>query len=72
MNPSGTPNTRGLRWRLQSVPDPSGDGYGRGVLHRGDCDVPGGGWLGRRELEIALDMENVTPCRRCRPDQDAL
>ncbi|MEU6347223.1 DUF6233 domain-containing protein [Streptomyces sp. NPDC046977] len=69
VRPSGMPNAKGLRWRLQSVPDPSGSGYGRGVLHRGDCEVRGGGWLSRKELELALGMEDVTPCQRCRPDR---
>lgn len=63
------PVARGARWRLQSIPDPSGDGTGRGVLHRADCTVPGGGWLSRQEFEIALDMPDVIRCGRCQPEE---
>ncbi len=54
-------------WRLQSVPDPRG-GAGRGVLHRDDCRVPGGGRLNRQEFEVALGMPEVAPCEVCRPE----
>ncbi|MEU4092047.1 DUF6233 domain-containing protein [Streptomyces sp. NPDC026673] len=55
-------------WRLQSVPDPRG-GTGRGVLHRDDCRVPGGGRLNRQEFEVALGMPDVIPCEVCRPER---
>lgn len=56
-------------WRLQSVPDPRG-GAGRGVLHRDDCRVPGGGRLNRQEFEVALGMPDVTPCGICNPQPE--
>ncbi|MEU1621793.1 DUF6233 domain-containing protein [Streptomyces sp. NPDC005722] len=56
-------------WRLQSVPDPRG-GAGRGILHRDDCRVPGGGRLNRQEFEVALGMPDVTPCEICHPEPD--
>lgn len=56
-------------WRLQSVPDPRG-GPGRGVLHRDDCRVPGGGRLNRQEFEVALGMPDVTRCEVCRPERE--
>ncbi|WP_089224936.1 DUF6233 domain-containing protein [Actinacidiphila glaucinigra] len=56
-------------WRLQSVPDPRG-GSGRGVLHRDDCRVPGGGRLNRQEFEVALGMPDVTSCGVCRPEAE--
>ncbi|WP_431969111.1 hypothetical protein [Actinacidiphila sp. bgisy160] len=40
---------------MQNAPEPNGEGPGRGVLYRADCSVPGGGWLSRQEVEIALD-----------------
>ncbi|MFJ4848828.1 MULTISPECIES: DUF6233 domain-containing protein [unclassified Streptomyces] len=58
-------------WRLQSVPDPQG-GPGRGVVHRDDCRVPGGGRLSAKEFEIALGMPEVGVCGICRPDRGAL
>ncbi|MFD3454191.1 DUF6233 domain-containing protein [Streptomyces sp. NPDC058691] len=57
-------------WRLQSVPDPQG-GPGRGVVHRDDCRVPGGGRLSAKEFEIALGMPDVSACAICRPDRHA-
>lgn len=56
-------------WRLQSVPDPRG-ASGRGVLHRDDCRVPGGGRLNRQEFEVALGMPDVTSCEVCRPEAE--
>lgn len=55
-------------WRLQSVPDQRG-GAGRGVLHRDDCRVSGGGRLNRQEFEVALGMSDVMPCEVCRPER---
>ncbi|MDX2642632.1 DUF6233 domain-containing protein [Streptomyces sp. PA03-1a] len=69
------PRTRGGKrgrtsaWRLQSVPDPRG-GAGRGVLHRDDCRVPGGGRLNRQEFEVALGMPDVAPCEICHPESE--
>ncbi|MDX3097361.1 DUF6233 domain-containing protein [Streptomyces sp. ME01-24h] len=61
--------TAARAWRLQSVPDPHG-GAGRGVLHRDDCRVPGGGRLNRQEFEVALGMPDVTPCAICHPEEE--
>ncbi|MYX36774.1 MULTISPECIES: DUF6233 domain-containing protein [Streptomycetaceae] len=65
----GGARTPARAWRLQSVPDPGG-GSGRGVLHRDDCRVPGGGRLNRQEFEVALGMPDVTSCGVCRPEAE--
>ncbi|MFJ4990081.1 DUF6233 domain-containing protein [Streptomyces sp. NPDC088732] len=54
-------------WRLQHVPD---RGPIKAVLHRGDCTNGAGGWLSRKELDIALGMPEVEPCPRCHPERD--
>ncbi|MGI5252762.1 DUF6233 domain-containing protein [Actinacidiphila glaucinigra] len=62
------PFTRsGRGWRLESIPPSSGKGAGRGVVHRGDCPAAAGGWLSRKELDVALDQPEVTACPKCRP-----
>ncbi|MYX36713.1 MULTISPECIES: DUF6233 domain-containing protein [unclassified Streptomyces] len=58
----------GRGWRLESIPNLSGKGPGRGVVHRGDCPAATGGWLSRKELDIALDQPEVTACPKCRPE----
>ncbi|MGW3246025.1 DUF6233 domain-containing protein [Streptomyces sp. NPDC001070] len=63
------PRAPARAWRLQSVPETRG-GAGRGVVHRDDCRVPGGGRLNRQEFEVALGMPDVTPCEICRPERE--
>ncbi|MFF3943825.1 DUF6233 domain-containing protein [Streptomyces sp. NPDC001902] len=52
-------------WRLQHTPGV--DGAGRGIVHRADCPQAAGGWLSRKELDLALGMPEVTACPRCQP-----
>ncbi|MEU4091984.1 hypothetical protein [Streptomyces sp. NPDC026673] len=60
------PFARGGRgWRLESVLAPNGKGPRRGVVHRGDCPAAAGGWLSRKELDVALDQPEVTACPKC-------
>ncbi|MFB7293614.1 DUF6233 domain-containing protein [Actinacidiphila glaucinigra] len=59
----------GRGWRLESIPPGTGKGPGRGVIHRGDCPAAAGGWLSRKERDVALDQPEVTSCPKCRPDE---
>lgn len=55
----------GRRWKLQPErPD------AMALLHRGDCATYPvvGGFIGRDEALIALEMPEVEPCRVCRPE----
>ncbi|WP_127358293.1 hypothetical protein [Actinacidiphila soli] len=55
-------------WRLQHIPNPDG-GAGRGVVHRDRCRIKGGGWIDRKELELALTLPEVTACGDCHPER---
>jgi hypothetical protein len=46
-----------------------GDRHG-GVLHRGDCDIPGGGTVDEAQARIAMREERVRACEECRPERE--
>ncbi len=48
-------------WRLV----PGRPGRPGGILHRGDCALPGGVKLSLTEARIALDEQDVQACNRC-------
>ncbi|MEU0184166.1 DUF6233 domain-containing protein [Streptomyces sp. NPDC006207] len=54
-------------WRLAHVPV---DGGGRGVLHRARCSRASGGRLNRQEALVALEVDIVSPCEVCRPEEE--
>jgi hypothetical protein len=61
-------------WRLDHIPSATGV-RGRGMLHRGDCWMRGGGKphvLTREDLVIALRLprDEVEPCDECHPERD--
>ncbi|MFE2543467.1 DUF6233 domain-containing protein [Actinacidiphila glaucinigra] len=49
---------------------PGDGGSGRGLLHRARCSRASGGKLTWQEALAALEVDIVSACEACRPEED--